>query len=217
MWYLYLDESGDLGFDFVNKKPSKFFTVAVLATRGIDNNRKIIKTTKLVLRRKLNLKSKRKRIVEELKGEATNLEIKKYFYKQIKDVKFAVYAVTLNKLRVYEELVRNKSRVYNFIARQVLDCIPFEKANSSRIILTIDKCKGKKGIKDFNQYIIRQLEGRIRPNIPFDIYHEDSRKIGGLQAIDMFAWGIHRKYENNDREWHKIFNKKIALDEQYLK
>ncbi len=27
MWNLYLDESGDLGFDFVNKKPSKFFTI----------------------------------------------------------------------------------------------------------------------------------------------------------------------------------------------
>lgn len=25
MWYLYLDESGDLGFDFVNKKTIKVF------------------------------------------------------------------------------------------------------------------------------------------------------------------------------------------------
>lgn len=31
MWFLYLDESGDLGFDLVNKKSSKFFTVAILA------------------------------------------------------------------------------------------------------------------------------------------------------------------------------------------
>ena len=28
MWYLYLDESGDLGFDFVNKKPSRFLLYA---------------------------------------------------------------------------------------------------------------------------------------------------------------------------------------------
>lgn len=217
MWYLYLDESGDLGFDFVNKKPSKFFTVAILAIRGIDNNRKISKAVKVVLRRKLNPKSKRKRIVEELKGEATSLEIKKYFYKQVEDVKFAVYSITLNKLRVYEELARNKSRVYNFIARQVFDRIPFEKADGNRIILTLDKCKGKKGIREFNEYIIKQLEGRITPIIPFDIYHEDSKKIGGLQAVDMFVWGVHRKYENKDMEWYGIFNKKIALDEQYLK
>lgn len=217
MWYLYLDESGDLGFDFVDKKPSKFFTAAVLAVREIDNNRKIQKAVKIVLRRKLNPKSKRKRIVEELKGEATNVEIKKYFYKQLEDVKFAIYSITLNKLRVYEELSRNKSRVYNFIARQVFDRIPFEKNDGDRIILTIDKSKGKKGIKEFNEYIVKQLEGRVPPNTPFDIYHEDSKKVGGLQAIDMFVWGIHRKYEFNDREWYEVFNKKIALDEQYLK
>lgn len=195
MWYLFLDESGDLGFDFVNKKPSKYFTVVILATRGVENNRKIKKAVELTLRRKLNPKSKRKRIVEELKGEATNLEIKKYFYNQVKDVRFALYSITLNKLRVYEELARNKSRVYNFISRQVFDKIPFEKAVGTRIILTIDKSKGKKGIKEFNEYIIKQLEGRLAPHIPFDIYHEDSKAVGGLQAVDMFAWGIHRKYE----------------------
>lgn len=217
MWYLYLDESGDLGFDFVNKKPSKFFTVAILALRGVENNRKLTKAVKITLRRKLNPRSKRKRIVEELKGEQTDLNIKKYFYKQVEDIKFALYSVTLNKLRVYERLTRDKSRVYNFIARQVFDRIPFEKANNTRIILTIDKSKSKKGIKEFNKYIIRQLEGRIEPNIPLDIYHEDSKKIGGLQTVDMFVWGIHRKYELNDQNWHKIFKKKkIALDEQYL-
>ena len=116
-----------------------------------------------------------------------------------------------------EELARNKSHVYNFIARQVFDRIPFEKNDGDRIILTIDKSKGKKGIKEFNDYIITQLEGRVPPNTPFDIYHEDSKNIGGLQAVDMFAWGIHRKHEFNDDEWYKVFNKKIALDEQYLK
>lgn len=217
MWNLYLDESGDLGFDFVNKKPSRFFTVAVLAIYGIDNNRKMQKAVRIVLRRKLNPRSKRKRIVEELKGEATNLNIKKYFYKRAEDIEFFVYAMTLNKLRVYEELAQNKARVYNFIARQVFDHIPFEKADGNRIILTIDRSKGKKGIKEFNEYIVKQLEGRIAPNIPFDIYHEDSKKIAGLQAVDMFAWGIRRKYELEDKEWFDVFKNKIAFDDVYLK
>ena len=217
MWYLYLDESGDLGFDFVNKRPSKFFTVAVLATQNIGNNRKIQKAVKVVLRRKLNPSSKRKRIVEELKGERTTLEIKDYFFRQLKDTKFAIYAITLNKVRVYEELSQDKSRVYNFIARQVFDNIPFEKSVGKRIILTIDKSKGKKGIREFNRYIIDQLKGRISPKTPFDIYHEDSKKIGGLQAVDVFTWGIHRKYEHDDRTWFNVFKDKIAFDDLYLK
>jgi hypothetical protein len=42
MLFLYLDESGDLGFDFVNKKPSKFFVVTILAVKGYEENRKLI-------------------------------------------------------------------------------------------------------------------------------------------------------------------------------
>ncbi len=34
MLYLYLDESGDLGFNFVNRKPSRDFTATVLAVKG---------------------------------------------------------------------------------------------------------------------------------------------------------------------------------------
>ncbi|MCL6472715.1 MAG: DUF3800 domain-containing protein [Firmicutes bacterium] len=66
MWYLYLDESGDLGFDFINKNPSRFFTVTILATEGIKNNRFIKKAVKATLKRKLNPPGKRKRLVEEL-------------------------------------------------------------------------------------------------------------------------------------------------------
>jgi hypothetical protein len=65
MWYLYLDESGDLGFDFVNKRPSKFFTIAILAVSGIDGNRDITNAVKITIRRKLNPKHHRKRMVEE--------------------------------------------------------------------------------------------------------------------------------------------------------
>ena len=102
MWYLYLDESGDLGFDFVNKNPSKFFTVAILLVRGIENNRQLIKAVKLTLRRKLNPKKHRVRIVHELKGSSTTFKVKQYFYEQMKDVEFSIYAVTLNKKRLYE-------------------------------------------------------------------------------------------------------------------
>ncbi|MBU1291133.1 DUF3800 domain-containing protein, partial [bacterium] len=34
MYYLYLDESGDLGFDLVNKNSSKFFTVCILLIKS---------------------------------------------------------------------------------------------------------------------------------------------------------------------------------------
>ena len=55
MWYLYLDESGDLGFDFFARKPSRFFTVCILVLQGVDNNRRLLSAVKKTCRRKLYL------------------------------------------------------------------------------------------------------------------------------------------------------------------
>lgn len=213
MWFIYLDESGDLGFDFVSKKPSKYFVVSILAVSGHENNKKIQNAIQKTLARKLNSKSKRHK--DELKANSTIIEIKRYFFKQVNNVKFAVYTVVLNKKRVFEQLTRDKSRVYNWIARQVLDRIPFEKANT-RILLVVDKSKSKPEITDFNGYILRQLEGRINPNVPLDIYHWDSKENKGLQAIDLFCWGIFQKYERNKLEWYDTFKGKIAFETKYL-
>ncbi len=216
MWYLYLDESGDLGFDFVNKKPSKFFTVGILAVSSIESNRQLIKAVNITLRRKLNPKQHRHRIVHELKGSSTTLEIKEYFYKQVKSVKFGIYAMTLNKRRVYERLTKEKPRVYNFIARQVIDKIPFEKNKIDRVEFIIDKSKSKPEVKEFNSYIRSQIEGRLYPKTILDMYHWNSHENNGLQAADLFSWGIFQKYEKKDTKWFDVFKQKICFEDQYL-
>lgn len=214
MWYLYLDESGDLGFDFVNKKPSRFFTVVILVIKGSEN-RLLLKAVKKTLRRRLNPKGKRKRIVLELKGTKTTLDIKKYFYNQVKELNFSIYAITLNKRRVYDYLIQDKSRVYNFVVRNLIDHISFEGANV-RIELIIDKSKSKPEIVEFNDYIRRQLEARIDPKIPLNIYHLDSTENTGLQAVDMFSYGIFERHERKRNEWFNVFKSKVRYDTLYL-
>lgn len=216
MWYLYLDESGDLGFDFVNKRPSKFFTVTIVALSGRDSNRELIKKVRLVIRRKLNPPKHRKRIVLELKGSQTTIDIKKYFYEKIKDVKFGIYSITLNKKCLFEKLTLDKARVYNYVARLVLDQIPFEKNNNDRVEFILDRSMGKPEIEEFNTYIRRQLEGRLSPNIPLEISHSHSDEQPGIQVADMFAWGIFHKYEYGDKEWYSCFEEKIIFDKQFL-
>ncbi len=216
MWYLYLDESGDLGFDFVNKKPSKFFTITILAIGSQNANRQMINAVKKTLRRKLNQPKNHKRMIPELKGTGTTLEVKKYFFDQVKDIKFGIYSITLNKKKVFERLARNKSRVYNYVARQVLDQIPFEKNDSERIELILDKSMAKPEIAEFNTYIRRQLEGRFPPSIPLDIYHWLSHENYGLQATDLFCWGLFQKYERQNLDWLNVFAEKVRFDSQFL-
>lgn len=212
MWFLYLDESGDLGFDFINKKPSKFFTVSILAINGNDNHRKLTKAAKQFLKRKLFHKKK----VFELKGSYMILPEKTALYRQIKQIKFGIYSVTINKKKIYPSLRDAKNRLYNYVSWLVLRKIPFEKA-SSRVYLYIDKSKGSIGIKDFNEYISNQLKGRIPPHVPLDIFHRNSIETPGLQLADIFCNGIYRKYELHNEEWRTFFAEKIKDDVLYFK
>lgn len=210
MLYLYLDESGDLGFDFLVKKPSKFFTVTILAIKGHGNNRALINAVKKTNRRKLYKKS-----YSELKGAHTSFEVKQYFYNMISFIPFDIYALTLNKRRVCGELTQKKDRVYNFIARNVIDQIPFERV-STRIEFIIDRSKNRREMGEFDNSIVNQLKGRIDPRIPLDIYHYTSHENLGLQAVDMFSWGVYRKYEGDDSKWYNIFKEKLRYDDIYL-
>jgi len=215
MWHLYLDESGDLGFNFRDKHPSSFLTIAVLATSHRETVDRIRVAVKRTLKNKINRKRKNE---QELKGSSTTIEVKRYFYRIIKDCTFAVYAVTLNKIRVYDELrkgAQGKNRLYNYIARLVLEKIPFESAKEP-IELIVDKSKGRQAMEDFNSYLQTQLASRVHPSIPINIHHRDSRAEYGLSAADLFCWGIFRKHERGDEEWFREFADKVFLDERYL-
>lgn len=215
MLYLYLDESGDLGFDFVNKNPSRFFVVSIMAVRGDNARLAISNGIKRVLRKKINPKNKRKRFVEEIKGSASTFEVKKYFFKQVEDIDFSIYSIIFNKKRVYDSLIKDKSRVYNWVARLLLDNVDLAAANN-RVVFIIDKSKGKREIEEFNEYIYRHLEAKINPGIPLDIRHLDSRNDYGLQAVDLFVWGVFRKYERKDLQWWSVFKEKVKFENVYL-
>jgi len=183
---------------------------------GSSNNKKLVNAVKNTLHRKLNHKKKGGRIVQELKGTGATLEIKKYFFNLIQDIPFSIYSLTLNKKRVFQHLTENKSRVYNFIARQVIDKIPLNSEMVTQIGFIIDKSKGKKEIKDFNEYIEKQLEGSINPNVPLNIVHKKSHDFEGIQIADLFAYGIFQKYERKNTDWFSVFQSKIKFDDRYL-
>ncbi|MDP2603471.1 MAG: DUF3800 domain-containing protein [Deltaproteobacteria bacterium] len=141
--------------------------------------------------------------------------MKRYVYSLVRPIRFGVYALTLNKRRVYEELTQKKDRVYNFVARQVLDQAPIEKA-STRVQLVIDKSKNRREIGEFNAYLVRQLQSRLDPKVPLDIYHHSSHENLGIQAADLFSWGVFRKYERGDVKWYDVFSEKVLYDDRYL-
>ena len=213
----FLDEAGDLGFDFENKSPSTHFCITLLLCKNKKTFLNIRSAVKKTLSRKLfSKKSKRK--IQELKGYETDLNIKKYFYTQLLQTKpneqlFELYSVVIDKKKMlpFIENTKNKNHLYNIIARNVLELIDFSDVNE-QVILYTDRCKGSKEQRIFNKYISEHLALKLPINIPLDIKHEVSHELTGLQAVDLFCYGIIRKYSDNDTAWYNCFSNKVIKE-----
>ena len=208
---IFLDESGDLGFDFKKEGTTHFFVVTLLVVKDEQQAKLIRKAVERTLKNKILRKRKKKLKNVELKGSATTMSVKKYFLKQIKNCGFTLYTIALEKKRVFLNLRRAPDRLYNYVARKVIDQITFNE-ELQRVALVIDKRKGKKEIREFNRYLRGQLEAVIAPSVFLEIDHPSSNAEKGLQAVDMFCWGIFRKYEFNDDAWYNLFVNKIKFE-----
>lgn len=213
-----LDESGDLGFDFTKAKTSRKFVITLLVCDGADAMDGFKKAVRRTLKNKLNHRKAGSRVVQELKGTGTTLEIKEYFIRQIPADGWRIYAVVLNKRRVDAPLrtPRGKKKLYNFLARFLLEHVDLSSV-APAVTLVTDRCKNKEEIRDFNSYVANQLESLLPLNVPLNIYHECSQANPGLQAVDLFCWGIFRKYESGDAAWYERFAGRIAFETEYLR
>jgi hypothetical protein len=211
--YLYLDESGDLGFDFENKCSSKYFVITLLKLSESNSIKLISKAISKTLEIKLNNKKKSGRLITEVKGNSTTLQVKKYFlnYLHKRVPNFVLYSIVLDKINFFKhhrKLIKN--RIYNHMTHQLLEKIDFSSA--TRVNLTIDRSKNAFGIKEFNDYLYANLSLCLNLETKLYISHESSEENKGIQAVDMFCYGIGRKYELNDESWYNLFKEKIAVE-----
>jgi hypothetical protein len=216
--FIFLDESGDLGFDFNKKKTTKKFVITLLVCTSDKARTEFTKAVRRTLKNKLNRKKKKSRQVIELKGTKTTFEVKKYFLRTIKSNRWGIYALILNKARVESHLQTKvgKKKLYNFLARFLVGKLNLSKVKRN-VELVVDRSKNKEEIRDFNQYLINQLEALLPLNTDLNISHLTSQESAGLQAVDMFCWGIARKYEQNDRDWYNLYRNKIRFETAYFK
>jgi len=177
-----------------------------------------MKTIKRAVERTLKNKFPQRKVKRdnpgELKGCKTNFSVKQYFWNQISPADFDLYSIVLNKRRINHDLQNAPDRLYNYLARLVIDQIEFKGIKS--IIVVMDRCKSKLEILDFNNYLELHLKAVIDPKSSLDINHSLSHEDRGLQAVDMFSWGFYRKYEKTDSSWYKLFCKKIKFETIYL-
>jgi len=216
--FIYLDESGDLGFNFYKKKTTKKFVITLLVCTSEAARKEFTKAVRRTLKNKLNRKKNNSRSIAELKGIETTLEIKKYFFKNIKTNGWGIYTLALNKARVEPHLQTKsgKKKLCNFLARFLMEKVDLSHVQRN-VDLIVDRCKNREEVRDFNQYLVNQLEALLPLHTHLNISHLTSQESAGLQAVDLFSWGIFRKYENNDPEWYNVYRHKVMFETEYLR
>lgn len=213
---IFIDETGNLGFDFSKKGTSSHFVITALVLADQPQRRALEKAVERTLKNKVNVGKKvKKHPVHELKGRDTAFAVKEYFWRQVQAVPFTLYAIALNKERGYPALQQQKERLYNYLARLLIDRIPLDPCGPT-VHVEIDKSKGRRERTEFNAYLEHHLKGRIAPKVPLSIYHMLSEQSKAIQATDLFSWGIARKYERGDQAWYDVFCQGIAFETLYL-
>src|ERR1700722_7946419 len=100
---MFLDESGDLGFDFSKIKTSKVFVVNILVCNNLETLDSFSYAVRRTIKNKININKKYKKD-GELKASKTELSIKKYFYRQLPENNWGIYSYVLHKKKVYKHL-----------------------------------------------------------------------------------------------------------------
>jgi hypothetical protein len=206
MAYIFLDESGDLGFDFTKKGTSQFFVITVLFVE--DSKRtieKIVKKTHSELSKKIKRKTGALHAVYEKPITRQKL------LKRLSKKDCVIMTIYLNKKKVFSRLQDEKQVLYNYVTNILLDRIYIRKIipASKHLELIASRRETNKFLNDnFKDYISRQVKDNHNGTISVSIKTPSEEKC--LQAVDFVSWAIFRKYEKGDDGYYNIIKDKIS-------
>lgn len=207
MSYIFLDESGDLGFNFKNKKTSQYFVITFIFTKEKNILEKMVRK----VFKSFSPKERRNHSgVLHAYKETPKTRLKLLgFFNENKSADIIV--IYLNKEKVYTKLQNEKHLLYNYVTNILLDrvytkkLIPLDK----KIIITASKRETNKFLNlNFASYLKNQIKNKHKVDIEIDIAHPSAEK--GLQVADMISWSIFRKYEHKDDSYYQIIKSEIV-------
>lgn len=208
---LFIDESGDLGFDFDKRGTSTHFAITALVLESHGSRKILEKGVERTLKNKINIGKRAKDPTKELKGHKTSIEVKQYLWRQIQACDFSLYVICVRKCDLPAHLRGHQERTYNYLARLIVEKIPLDRADSS-VHVEIDKSKNSAERQIFNAYLGKHIEARLNPRVGLTMLHVKSEDSKAIQAVDMLCWGITRKYALGDSTWYDSFRERIALE-----
>jgi hypothetical protein len=207
MVYIFLDESGDLGFKDASSKWF-IFTIAI-----VQDKRVLEREVKKVWR---TLRKKHSRLNELHASNEKDVTRSRLLSRLGALDQLKVQSIVLNKEKVYVDLKNQKNILYNYTANILLDRLHSKGVvpPGDHIELYIDRKDTKKSLRqNFLNYLASSMESRKVKNFKIELHTSHENK--SLQAVDFISWAIFRKYEHGDFEFYDLIKSKI-IDERLL-
>jgi hypothetical protein len=199
---IFIDESGDAGFR-TDKGSSKTFVIGLII---FDDELEAEETA-------LKIKKIRREIGKsdhfEFKFNKCNKVIRTQFFEKIKNSKFRVRAIVIQKEKIHSPILRgSKEKFYNYVIKTVLQ-------NNNE---TIENAKirldglGEKLFKNsLNTYLRKNLNDGNRKVVQ-NLRFRDSKSDVLIQLADMIVGAINRSYDSakTDHQYYiKIIKRRI--------
>jgi hypothetical protein len=200
--YVYLDESGDLGF---GQRSTKYFTIAFAIVEDPIPFRRCIK--------KVKIKYDIPRDVE-LKGSTTSEVVKKDLLSRFLKLNMEVHAITVKKENVEPKLRKDTNILYNYMVGLSLVERILQEPLGTRVVINVDRriISITSGF-NFNQYLSYKIwYDRERRDIDLEIHHLDSHEAYVIQGIDVICNSVFRKYNSNNYALFNIIRGKVKSD-----
>lgn len=204
MSYIFLDESGDLGFNFTKKNTSKFFIITILFTQDKKQIEKIVKKTHATL------KKKHRRRGGTLHAYKESPITRKRLLTKLNEKDIMILCIYLNKANVYTKLQDEKEILYNYVTNILLDRIFTRKLlpTHKKIVLVASRKETNKFLNEnYKTYLSSQTRENHKLDLTIEIKTPHEEKC--LQAVDFASWAIFRKYEHKDKSYYALLKSRI--------
>jgi len=210
--YIFLDESGDLGFDFTKVKTSKYFVITCLFTEDKRQIEKVVKKTHSELTKVI------KRKVGTLHSVTESVKTRKRLLARLAATECKIMTICLDKKKVYSKLHDEKQVLYNYVVNILLDriytkkLVPIDKV----VFLIASKRETNKFLNsNFKDYLENQVKNTHKTKLEISIKTPHEEK--GLQAVDFASWAIFRKYEKGDASYYELLKSNIVEENSLFK
>lgn len=200
--YIFIDESGDLGFDFSkNGKPTDFFLVGAIK---IDDEKYL---SRIIKRHRKRIK-KKKKTKPEIKFTSTSPENRRRILEDISKTDLQIFIVYIDKHNAYEYIKNDPVRLYSYMLKILAEkCFPEQITENTMIVF--DKTFSKTQQETLELYLKTQNEYLMQTKNSILILHVPSHERQGLLCADFVCGAVMQKINGKSDVYFNIIEDKL--------